>query len=271
MDIGLYNEDTTKINWIGNNRPDMFLHDIQDRFPKIFKAHLDDSGKGFGAIGVVLLPSSILEIKLWGGRGGIEDMEGDDLLVYGTVSLEEHTEWRLQDRFWRLQDRFSSQYYNLNTDNWFYWGEHHRESPIGKIFDATVKRLMRQSVFWEPNDSFYESAGFVCGCQYREWEEGGNETYLRQFHSTRKILSVGKKGKTPSVAISKNDVSAYMVARKMVSGSCGSYMFLENDEKDLVVVKRSRFMAEWHPDALYGDFRISLNPDFNHELVPSFD
>ena len=57
MDIGLYNESTTKINWIGNNRPDMFLHDIQDRFSKIFKAHLDDSGKSFGASGVVLLPS----------------------------------------------------------------------------------------------------------------------------------------------------------------------------------------------------------------------
>ena len=116
-------------------------------------------------------------------------MEGDDLLMYGTVSLEEYTERG-------LQNCFSSQYYNLDMDNWFYWGEHHRQSQLGKIFDATVKRLMRQSVFWEPNDSFYESAGFVRGCQYREWEEFGNETYLRQFHSTRKILSVGKKGKT---------------------------------------------------------------------------
>jgi len=263
MDIGLYNGDTTKINWIGNKRPDMFLHDIQDRFSKLFKVHLNDSGKDFGAIGVVLLPSSMLVIKLWGGRGGIEGMDGDDLLVYGNVGLEEYTEWR-------LQDCFSSQYYNLDMDNWFYWGEHHRRSQIGKIFDATVKRLLRQSVFWEPNDSFYESAGFVCGCQYKEWEEGGNETFLRQFNSTREILIVGKKDKTPYLAISKNNVLAYMSARKAVSGSCGSYMFLENDEKDLVVVERSRFMAEWHPDALYGDFRISLNPDFNYELVPGF-
>lgn len=259
----LYNEDAAKINWIGNNRPEQFLSDIQDRFSKIFKAHLDDSGNGFGAIGVVSLPESVLEIKILGGRGGIENLEGDDLLVYGNVGFEKLSKIG-------LESYFSSKYYNLNMDNWFYWGEHHRQSQIGRIFDATVKRLMRQSVFWEPNDSFYEGVGFVRGCQYREWEEDVNETFLRQFNITRKILRAVNEERTSSVTAEKNDVSAYIVARKAVSGSCGLHMFLENDEKDLVVVERSRFMAEWHPDALYGDFRISLNPDFDYELVPSF-
>lgn len=128
--------------------------------------------------------------------------------------------------------------------------------------------MVRNSVHWRPLDKTYVDAGLFPDFQYFEWEESPHETAMRMVGQTREILSESDDlSGLVGVYAEKNDVSAYMIARRLAADSNGALMLVLNNDGNLMLAERKNFSAEWHPNLMFGGFEFTIAADFTDDLA----
>ena len=255
MKTDIYENETNSINWIGTDNLPKFLREVRERYGTDYRCHV-----GVDQLKVALVifrppPDNDICITFEANRKGLESFPGNDLLVHGQSVLSPY-------RGITVEDYFSTFEFDQSIDRFFTWGTDLKSTLVARIMDSVFNRLIRSSVYWEPIDDSYD--GLVRGCQYMEWDETCDDAIMRSFGQTREILAENDAGDLQTYAFT-NDVHAYMWARKLVADSSGSLMFIINDENKLVLAKRDKFWAEWHHDAMFGNFKLTLN-HFTREL-----
>ena len=191
-------------------------------------------------------------------RRGLESFAGNDLLVHGKCVLSPYPPY-CDSKF---EDYFSVLEFDQSIDWFFTWGTDLKSTLVERIMDYVFNRLICSSVYWEPIDDFYD--GLVPGCQYMEWEENCDDTIMRSVGQARRIVCANEDGSLLD-ALAPGNIAEYTYYRKIVSESNGALMLLQEDDGSLRLARRKLFRAEWHHDAMFGNFKLTLN-HFTREL-----
>lgn len=254
MKTDIYENETNSINWIGTDNLPKFLREVRERDGTDYRCHVGVDQLKVALVIFRLKPDKDMCITFEADRRGLESFAGNDLLVHGKCTLSQPGI--------TFAHYFSTFEFDQSIDRFFTWGTDLKSTLVARIMDSVFHRVIRSSVYWEPIDDSYDV--LVRGCQYMEWDETCDDTIMRSVGQTRTILAENDSGDLQTYAF-PNDVHAYMWARKLVADSSGSLMFIMNDENKLVLAKRDKFRAEWHPGAMFGNFKFTLN-HFTREL-----